>query len=139
MTLEAIDLVKEYPIRDSDRVVRALAGVSVRVGERETLGVVGESGCGKSTLAKVLVRLEDPTSGRVIEASARYRRPARYDDLLEIRTRVAAHSGARVSFEYEIHCDGEEQPLATGTTEHASVDGEGRPRRLPPGLRSLLS
>jgi oligopeptide/dipeptide ABC transporter ATP-binding protein len=66
MTLEAIDLVKLYPIRDSDRVVTALAGVSVRVGDRETLGVVGESGCGKSTLAKLLVRLEEPTSGRVV-------------------------------------------------------------------------
>jgi len=66
MTLEAIDLVKLYPDRDGDRVVTALAGVSVRVGDRETLGIVGESGCGKSTLAKVLVRLEEPTSGRVV-------------------------------------------------------------------------
>ena len=75
----------------------------------------------------------------VIEASARYRRPARYDDLLEIRTRVVSHSGARVSFEYEIHCEGSDEPLATGTTEHASVDANGRPRRLPPELRGLLT
>ena len=66
MTLEAIDLVKHYPIRDSDRVITALAGVSIRLEPGETLGVVGESGCGKSTLAKLLVRLEDPTSGRVL-------------------------------------------------------------------------
>ncbi len=66
MTLEAIDLVKLYPVRDSDRVVSAVAGVSIRVLDRETLGVVGESGCGKSTLAKLLVRLEEPTSGRVL-------------------------------------------------------------------------
>jgi acyl-CoA thioester hydrolase len=75
----------------------------------------------------------------VIEATARYRRPARYDDLLEIRTRVTAHSGARVSFAYEIRCDGDDEPLATGTTEHASVDGNGRPRRLPAEVRGLLS
>ena len=74
----------------------------------------------------------------VIEASARYQRPARYDDLLEIRTRVLAYSGARVSFEYEIRCDGDDAPLATGMTQHASVDGRGRPRRLPSELRSLL-
>jgi oligopeptide/dipeptide ABC transporter ATP-binding protein len=66
VTLEAIDLVKRFPVRDSDRTVLAVAGVSLRVEDRETLGVVGESGCGKSTLARLLVRLEEPTSGRVI-------------------------------------------------------------------------
>jgi len=74
----------------------------------------------------------------VIEASARYRRPARYDDLLEIRTRVVAHSGARVSFEYEILGEGTSEPFATGFTAHAAVDGRGRPRRLPPEVRRLL-
>lgn len=66
MTLEAIDLVKRYPVRDSDRTVLAVAGVSFRLDDGETLGIVGESGCGKSTLAKLLVRLEEPTSGRVV-------------------------------------------------------------------------
>jgi acyl-CoA thioester hydrolase len=75
----------------------------------------------------------------VIEASARYLRPARYDDVLEIRTRVAAHSGARVSFDYEILSDGSAAPLATGFTAHAAVDGRGRPRRLPAELRRLLA
>ncbi|PWU56098.1 peptide ABC transporter substrate-binding protein [Micromonospora sp. S4605] len=63
--LTATDLVKQYPVRGGDGVVHALAGVSLTVGDGETLGIVGESGCGKSTLAKLLVRLEDPTSGRV--------------------------------------------------------------------------
>jgi oligopeptide/dipeptide ABC transporter ATP-binding protein len=64
--LEAIDLVKRFPVRGSDAVVQALNGVSLTLDAGETLGVVGESGCGKSTLAKVLVRLEDPTAGRVL-------------------------------------------------------------------------
>jgi oligopeptide/dipeptide ABC transporter ATP-binding protein len=64
--LEAHDLVKRYPVRGSDGVVHALNGVSFTLGAGETLGIVGESGCGKSTLARVLVRLEDPTQGRVV-------------------------------------------------------------------------
>lgn len=64
--LEAIDLVKQFPVRDSDAVVHALNGVSLSVRQGETLGIVGESGCGKSTLAEVLVRLQDPTTGQVL-------------------------------------------------------------------------
>ena len=63
--LTATDLVKQYPVRDGRGVVHALAGVSLTLYDGETLGIVGESGCGKSTLAKLLVRLEDPTSGRI--------------------------------------------------------------------------
>ncbi|HQU68995.1 MAG TPA: ATP-binding cassette domain-containing protein [Albidovulum sp.] len=45
--------------------VRAVDGVSFSIAEGETLGLVGESGCGKSTVGRALLRLVEPTAGRV--------------------------------------------------------------------------
>ena len=46
--------------------VQAIRDVSLSIARRETVGVVGESGCGKSTLGKLLLRLEEPTGGRIL-------------------------------------------------------------------------
>ena len=62
MTVE--DLKKYFPIRGG--AVHAVDDVSFSVHKGETLGLVGESGCGKSTTGRVLVRLEDPTAGKVL-------------------------------------------------------------------------
>ena len=68
--LEVEDLVARYAIRAGlfRRVighVHALNGVSFSLAANETLGVVGESGCGKTTLGRSILRLIEPTSGRV--------------------------------------------------------------------------
>jgi oligopeptide transport system ATP-binding protein len=69
--LQAENLVKYYPIkagvlRRTVGHVKALDGVSFELYKGETLGIVGESGCGKSTLARMLMRLEEPTAGKLI-------------------------------------------------------------------------
>jgi oligopeptide transport system ATP-binding protein len=68
--LQAENLVKYYPIkagvlRRTVGQVKALDGVSFELYKGETLGIVGESGCGKSTLARMLMRLEEPTAGKL--------------------------------------------------------------------------
>jgi acyl-CoA thioester hydrolase len=72
----------------------------------------------------------------VIEAHCEYRRAAKYDDELEIRTRAALLTPVRIRFDYEI-ARGDEI-LVFGHTIHAALDPRGRPRRLPPGVSELL-
>ena len=69
--LEVRDLEKHYPLTEGILkrqvgAVRAVDGVSFTLDPGETLGLVGESGCGKSTVATSMLRLEEPTGGRVV-------------------------------------------------------------------------
>jgi len=69
VVLTVRDLTKEYRVRGnrirSHAIVHAVSGVSLDLRSGRCLGLVGESGCGKSTLARLLMRLEPPTSGSI--------------------------------------------------------------------------
>ena len=69
--MQVQDLVKHFPVSRgvfsrSAGAVRAVDGVSFALRRGETLGLVGESGCGKTTTGRCILRLERPTSGRIL-------------------------------------------------------------------------
>ena len=69
--LEVRDLVKHFPIHGGllqrqVGAVKAVDGVSFSIAKGETLGLVGESGCGKSTVGKTILKLIEPTAGRIL-------------------------------------------------------------------------
>jgi oligopeptide/dipeptide ABC transporter ATP-binding protein len=72
--LEVSDLRKHYRQRrglasvltGEGRVIPAVDGVSFYLRENETVGLVGESGCGKTTIGRTVLRLTDPTGGRIV-------------------------------------------------------------------------
>jgi acyl-CoA thioester hydrolase len=75
----------------------------------------------------------------VIESHCEYKQPARYDDEVEVRTSGAILSPVRVRFAYEVARPSDGSLLAVGHTVHASLDRDGRPRRLPDRVKGLLS
>jgi acyl-CoA thioester hydrolase len=74
----------------------------------------------------------------VVEARCQYLRPARYDDVLVVRTRLGTIGPATFAFEYEVVRKDDGEVLARGTTRHAAVDRTGHPRRIPGEIRHLL-
>ena len=71
MILELQDVSKVFGSRgmfgnQTGNAVTAVDGVSLHIRQGETLGLVGETGSGKSTIGRIVLRLDDPTSGKII-------------------------------------------------------------------------
>jgi acyl-CoA thioester hydrolase len=130
--------------------LRSVSRIRVRYAETDQMGVVYYANyfiwfeVGRTDLLRVegwsYREMErDGFSLPVIEARCEYKRPARYDDDLEIRTKGALLSPVRVRFDYEVLRQGEAGVLAGGHTVHAALDREGRPRPLPDPVRKLFT
>jgi acyl-CoA thioester hydrolase len=127
-----------------DPIMRTYAETTVRVRYAETdqMGVVYYGNyftwfeIGRIELCRQLgfeykrMEAEDDSFIVVAEASCRYKRPARFDDLLTIRTRVTQAQRRTVRFGYEIFSQTGEL-IATGETLHVICDRMGRPKSLP--------
>jgi len=122
----------------------------VRYAETDQMGVVYHSNyliwfeVGRVELMRAIgfeyktMETEDDCHIVVAEAHCRYEKPARYDQVLRVRTRIAEWRNRIVKFSYEIFLDEDSSLLATGYTTHVICGSNGRPKALPPKYRDVL-
>ena len=121
-------------------MIQSRVQVTVRYAETDMMGIVYHANylpwfeVGRTTLLKeigVPYRKLEEEGFRlpVLEVSAKYLRPAVYDDTLDIVTTLRERPLLRIYLEYEVRRA--DEILATGTTVHAFVDRDGRPVRPP--------
>jgi len=121
-------------------MIQSRAQVTVRYAETDMMGIVYHANylpwfeVGRTTLLKeigVPYRKLEEEGFRipVLEVTAKFLRPAVYDDTLEILTTIRERPLLRIRVDYEVRR--KDELLATGTSVHAFVDREGRPVRPP--------
>jgi len=74
----------------------------------------------------------------VVQAHCSYKQSARYDDEIEILARGTLLSPVRIRFDYNVRRAADAALLAEGYTVHASLDPQGKPRRLPPRVLPIF-
>ena len=124
------------------------AQVRVRYAETDQMGVVYHSNyliwfeIGRVELMRAhgfeykLMETEDDCFIVVAEVSCRYHHPARYDEQLHVRTRIAQAGNRMVRFAYELLRDPDGVLLATGETTHVICGKNGRPKLMPEKYRA---
>jgi len=121
--------------------------IRVRYAETDQMGVVYHSNyfiwfeVGRVELCRQLgfqykeMEAADDTFIVVAKASCRFKRPARFDDVLVVRTRVMGSQRRMIRFGYEILHQASNELIATGETLHVICDRQGRPKSLPEKFR----
>jgi acyl-CoA thioester hydrolase len=127
------------------------ATVRVRYAETDQMGVVYHGNyfawfeVGRVELCRALgfeyrrMEADDDCFIVVADAQCRYKRSAKFDDLLRVRTRVTGSTKRTIHFGYEVIRDVDNEILATGATIHVVCDREGRPRSLPEKYRQYFA
>ncbi len=125
--------------------------VRVRYAETDQMGVVYHSNfliwfeIGRVELLRALgftyrdMEKQDDSHIVVAEVKCSYKKPARYDDVLRIRTRILEARKRTIRFGYEVYRDGSHELLATGETLHVICDKNGRPKSLAEKYLKLFS
>lgn len=129
----------------------AEAAVRVRYAETDQMGVVYYGNyftwfeIGRVEMCRHLgfeykqMEIEDDCLIVVAEASCRYKRPARFDDVLAVRTRVTRADKRTLRFAYEVLRRPADELLATGETTHVFCDRQGRAKSLPEKYRKYFA
>jgi len=122
----------------------------VRYAETDQMGVVYHGNyftwfeVGRVELCRQLgfeyrqMEIEDDSFIVVAEAQCRYKRPARFDELLVVRTRLSNSQRRMIRFKYEIVNQSSGELIATGETTHVICDKLGRPKSLPEKYRKYF-
>jgi acyl-CoA thioester hydrolase len=124
--------------------------IRVRYAETDQMGVVYHANyfvwfevgrvelCRQLGLEYATMETEDDSFIVVAKASCRYKRPARFDELLTVRTRVAEWQRRTIRFAYEVFNQTSGELIAAGETLHVICDRLGRPKSLPAKYRSCF-
>jgi acyl-CoA thioester hydrolase len=124
--------------------------VRVRYAETDQMGVVYHANylvwfeVGRVELMRALgveykrMEIEDDCQIVVADARCRYHHPARYDEVLRVRTRIAKSKNRVIRFAYELFRDADGQRLATGETTHIICGRNGKPKLLPQKYRRIF-
>ena len=139
------------PSADARNIQYHDSALRVRYAETDQMGVVYHANylvwfeVGRVELLRALgcdyktMETEDDCHIVVVDVHCRYLHPARYDDLLTVRTHIAEWRNRIVKFSYQLLRDSDRETLAVAETTHMICGSNGRTKLLPEKYRSILT